>query len=442
MTDTSTPTISPRAADRNAIEPTYGGLIAQEQTAFTVAVNASSRRPESPQAAHQEVLGLERYLRVAGHHLDLLANLNHSNSEGWRELAQRLSRLPVWDLGDGNWARAATLLGTAHDLLAAHVGPRHSPRTPEADDLEGQQVLSSSGRNLADQVAIAATAGTELLNLTAARQRHSTVRPTSKQEFGTLRVVLAQIPVCASAARWDLREVSPELQAALRDLTLPAAVRTTLGPDRSQDAHALVRLLRRLSREQSRGDLPASAASLRDLALLGATVTAPAARDVTPSGPTGLERLEWAHEQDRLDSAHRQWRDLATLLEGEVHGLSKAPVAYALTVQQLRALDSPKARQVVINALPALSRQAAEIVRELARQRSLATAQRTPPEMHPAWRPLPASDGEALAQAFLEGGRATTAPALRAQNGRASTAPVLTHVWDAHGRTVPLEVEA
>ena len=442
MTDTSTPTISPRTADRNAIEPTYGGLIAQEQSAFAVAVNASSRRAESLQAAHQEVLGLERYLRVAGHHLDLLATLHHSNSEGWRELAERLSRLPVWDLGDGSWARTATLLGTAHDLLAAHVGPHYSPRTPEADDLEGQQVLSTSGRDLVDQVAVAASAGTELLNLTAALQRHATEHPTSWREFRAVRTVLAQIPVCASAARWDLRDVPPELQAELRDLTLPAAARSTLSQERCQDALALVRLLRQLGRGQSRGDLPASAASLRDLALLGAAVTAPAAHEDTPTGLTGLERLEWAHTQDRLDSAHHHWQDLAHLLEGEVLGLSKAPVAYALTVQQLRALDSPKARQVVINALPALSRQAAETVRELARQRSLATVQRTPPEMHAAWRPLPASDGEALAQAFLESGRATTAPAPRAQDGRASTAPALTHVWDAHGRTVPLEVEA
>ena len=189
-----------------ATSATYGALMSQMRSALDNAIASSNEAPRDVHRIHAEILGYERFLRVSGHHLKLLAFLAQTESVAWRTLSGRLAKLPTWESSEGRWSRAASLLGTAHDLVATHVGADRGLRTAEIEDLAGGPALDATARELVDHLNAAEQAGERLVGTTVRAQKRSGEHPTTTSHYGILRSARHSIAVYGRAARWDLRE--------------------------------------------------------------------------------------------------------------------------------------------------------------------------------------------------------------------------------------------
>jgi hypothetical protein len=137
------PARAPETGHARPPPPTYGELIDTTQRHVQNAA-ALSFNTSDPQAAHPELLGYQRFLHTAGKLLALLTQLTSARPTGLPLLAARLAALPRPEPTPSAWAKAATTLGAAHDLLATHRGPDRDLRTPDVQD-----VATGTGAGLA-----------------------------------------------------------------------------------------------------------------------------------------------------------------------------------------------------------------------------------------------------------------------------------------------------
>ncbi|WP_036227617.1 hypothetical protein [Marmoricola sp. URHB0036] len=412
---------------------TYGTLMAQVRLELDQALTISDQRPIDVHRAHAEILGYERFLRISGHHLSLLAFLAQTDSRAWRTLSERLAHLPTWESSEGRWSRAASLLGTAHDLVSTHVGPDRGLRTPEIEDLAGGPEVISTAREMLDRLEAAAQAGEHMLDRAARRQRQTEAHPTTTRHYSVLRSASRAIAVYGRAAHWDLREAKPPSPVdGFQSLAAAPLSRISRAP-RFEDCLQALRLLRHFVRRQGHGEVPASAISLRDLALLGALVTDPSQLGDLEESANPVLRLEHAHFRDQLDFAHQSWQQLADHLLTQTQGLSKAPREYALAIEQLQGPLDPALRGAIARALPELGRRAGDTVRQLALHNALVSRQREPGALQAHWRPLNLEHREALADLFAEAGAASAAMAALGRPSVTSHEPVETFPAAARG---------
>jgi hypothetical protein len=390
-----------------ATSATYGALMSQVRSALDNAIASSSEPLRDVHGVHAEILGYERFLRVSGHHLRLLAFLAQTESVAWRTLSDRLAKLPTWESSEGRWSRAASLLGTAHDLVATHVGANQGLRTAEIEDLAGGPALEATARELVDHLNAAEQAGEQLVGTTVRAQKRSGEHPTTTSHYGVLRSARHSIAVYGRAARWDLREAGhPCVDEHLHGLAAAPLPRFGRSP-RFEDSVDALRLLRHLVRAQAHGELPASPISLRDLALLGSRATDPnQLKDVTAES-TPVGRLEHAHLHDQLDFAHQSWTRVADHLLAHIQGLTKAPREYAIAIERLSDPLEPVLRRAIVRTLPDLGSYAGDVIRQLALHNSLVSHQREPAALEAHWRPVSAAHREALAELFSSAGAAS-----------------------------------
>ena len=407
------PTLIPARPDPSlaTVSPpgTYGDLIARATASLQAAQFSSAEPFTDASTAHAELLGYERFLHVAGVHLQLLTGLAHTPSAPLRKLADHLTHLRSDGAAEGRWYDAATMLGTAHDLIATHLEDGLLPRTPQAEELLTPPAAVRASRHVAELVLGAVTTRQQLFRTALHSQRKlpRSQRPISKTQTHHLTNTTTTIEVYAMAALWELdHRADPLGRDLLAELT-PAAVVAPAARSATftGDLEALG-VLRQLVYNQARGAALASPASLRDLALLGARFTA--SPDSLPAPQTGLERVQHAHALDTFETAHTAWVTASRDLTTTVQGLTQAPGAYGAAIRHLLHSDSSNTalQTAVFAALPLLAQEASHTITELGRNGDLLAPQRDL-NLRRTWTALPAEAVAQLAERFRTAGQAT-----------------------------------
>lgn len=424
--------------------PTYGELAAASFQLVAQARLHDCGPFATRQQADDAVVGYERFLGVAGRHLQLLAAPGLANLDSRHpdihqalpELVRRLTQFKITSTTDSLWGRAADRLGVAHDLLATHVGPFGQALTPDAVLLADPDIRqAATTRLLAMTVPPLAVSGTLLANVTAF---HLKPRPARWQtallerHAPRLRQLVEDI-----VPREDLH-VRPAAQLVAVDALSPAGhhlVNAVNARRQFENSLAALQVLRLLSFRQSNGEHRASPGSLRDLARVAAHVTTIAeTRLPTPSTPLG--RVRRATAVDSLDAAGAAWNDAGAALGPQLRGLDRAPRVYADATEVLRdrTADDPTLASAVMAALPRLGNDAAITIDSLVANHRLVVATRPPARFQAVWRPLNQDEGAALAQKFAAAATAshqanmtlkesTEAPPARANVGRIVDTP-------------------
>jgi hypothetical protein len=402
------PTPGPSTATFNG-RGTYGDLLARATRSVEAAQSTSGQPFADASTAHAELLGYERFLHVAGIHLQLLNGLARTPSAPLRKLASHLTNLRSDGATQGRWYDAATLLGTAHDLIATHLKNGLLPRTPQAEELLTQPAAERSGRHVTELVLAAISTRQQLFRSAQLSQRRlpGSRRPITKTHTRHLTSTTSTIEVYAMAALWGLDQSGdPRARDTLADLP-PAAVMAPAprSPGFTGSLEALA-VLRQLIYSQARGDAVASPASLRDLALLGARFTA--STESLPVPQTGFDRVQHAHALDTFETAHHAWVTASRDLTTTVQGLTKAPGMYGAAVHRLLESEpNDKAlHAAVFAALPRLGREASQTITELGRNGALLTPQHDL-QLRRTWAALPDNAVAQLADRFRTAGQAT-----------------------------------
>jgi len=416
---------SPRAPETRANDaalPTYGELMDLAERAAHSAIALARDGHLGFEAGHVELLGYERFLRTCGAHLGLLSDLAADRPSGVDQLARLLRGLPAFDASHSAWRSAAVALGVAHDLVATHLGPERALRSPDIADIIGRRDTLGTSRPLMGLLLEAADANNGLLGaLRNQRRRHGHL-PMSTTRFRQLIDANEALLLHAKAALWDLdasTAISMDQPLAQLELVtrMPGAGMT---PIRSP-LRALLEI-RRVSFAQSRGEAPASPASLRDLALLGAQFSHPDAVEL-PAPPTPLERLERAHLADLLQNAYDAWTDAAAALGHHIQGVTKAPGSYGQAIGYLLGNEhSTAVRLAIVVALPRLGQEASHTIDRLKDDRALATPRREPGKVRVTWEPAPLTEFTLLRERFRMAAKssADAAAALRRLTDEAS----------------------
>jgi hypothetical protein len=407
------PTLIPARPDPSlaTVSPpgTYGDLIARATASLQAAQFSSAEPFTDASTAHAELLGYERFLHVAGVHLQLLTGLAHTPSAPLRKLADHLTHLRSDGAAEGRWYDAATMLGTAHDLIATHLEDGLLPRTPQAEELLTPPAAVRASRHVAELVLGAVTTRQHLFRSALLSQRRlpRSQRPISKSQTHHLTTTTTTIEVYAMAALWELNHRADPLGRDLLAEMVPAAVVAPAARSATfTGALEALGVLRQLVYNQARGGALASPASLRDLALLGARFTA--SPDSLPAPQTGLERVQHAHALDTFETAHTAWVTASRDLTTTVQGLTQAPGAYGAAIRHLLHSDSSNTglQTAVFAALPLLAQEASHTITELGRNGDLLAPQRDL-NLRRTWTALPAEAVAQLAERFRTAGQAT-----------------------------------
>ena len=414
------PTLTIPTSDPSPTRPnqpgTYGDLMARATEGMHTAQHISVHPFADVASAQEELLGYERFLHVAGVHLQLLAGLAHTPTAPVRKLAGHLRNLRGDEARSGRWYDAATLLGTAHDVVATHLQDGLLPRTHEAEEVLTPPAARHASRHVTELVLGAVSTRAQLCRH-ALRSQHrlpEAERPISRRHTGHLRTTTTTIEVYAMAALWGLDNDSnargPE---TIVDLSPAAPTPAARSVAFASSLEALA-VLRQLVHKQAKGDAPASPASLRDLALLGARFTASSVP--LPAPQTGLERVRHAHALDAFDAAHGAWTAASRDLTTTIQGLTKAPGAYGAAIHRLLQADpnDDSLRAPVLAALPRLAREASLTIAELGHTGALLAPQRDV-SLRRTWTPLPADAVAGLEDRFRTAGQATIRATRSAQ---------------------------
>jgi hypothetical protein len=425
------PGLAPVGAASIGSPATYGTLMAAAREAVEDALALGAARLPDAETGARELAGYARFLRYAGNHLHTLMRLGEVRNDHTRRLVQRLNTITEDDpthgpndgsdhrpggglggVGGGRWLQAATVLGTAHDLLATHLTGVGIPRTPEGEEtLTGPRTVVACVE-LAELILTAVDGSHELIHRTARTQQARGTKVVPTKAFKRLHATNRAASLCARAALWDLNRQPPGMPAT-RLGGLRAAIDLD-GPRPPEFATTLaaLRLLRHYSYTQAHGQTPASPASLRDLALLGARITDPdtALGDlaVPPKTDTPLGRLQRAHLTDQLNHAHQAWTAAGAELTRTVQGLTKAPATYAATIHQLLETElTPGLRRAISSALPRIGIDAAATIERLSERAELVTLQRPPLATRHEWRPIHPDHAARLAAQFTTAAHAS-----------------------------------
>lgn len=379
---------------------TYGGLICSAREALEDAIVVSNGPAPSGSAALQELLGYERFLYGAGGHLRQLATLADLHTDSLRRLANRLDQSNRPDVEDSTWLRAATIINTAHDLIATHL-LHGNPRTAEAEEVVIGPAAAAASREVIAMILDAVEGSRQLMHHVARAQQHRQGKSLIPgRMFAHLHATNHAVSLCAKATMYDLAELPPNASSHLDHLQPALSTQLTATAPPVSTPMAALRVLRQLCHDQARGLTAASPASLRDVALLGARVATakslPATADDRP-----LKRLARADAEDQLDAARAAWLAASSDLTTAVQGLTKAPGAYGAAIRTL--LDHPldqRTQGALLTALPALGRDAARTVQTLTRRGGLVTRQPVPLQPRTAWHPITEAQASTLTERF------------------------------------------
>lgn len=391
---------------------TYGQLMDLACQQVALAITDAQQRLNAGEALGH-LLGVERLLRTTGQHLRLLVDTAALPSTQVHALARRLSGIHLRNVPQSRWADATATFGAAHDLTASHLSGT-LPRTPEADILAGPASLHASARLVSLQLDVHA-ASAHLIDRYVTARIPGTESPSEATPVHRLRGLNADVELLGKAAMWDL---TSQLAASRSTTTLdnlqtaatPASLLTASpGFERSM---AALRLLNQLSFRQAKGQLPASPASLRDLALLGAAMTDP--YNPLPERGSGLARVRVAHARDQLNAAHIAWREAGRDLTLSIQGVTKAPTSFRAAFDALTTQGEPpfRVRSAVMASLPRLAREATQTIATLAENGSLLTRQQEFCQPRKAWRPITAAQAADLACQFQHAADRTHASAV------------------------------
>jgi hypothetical protein len=368
--------------------------------ALDEAIGLANQNPPGGENPLQELLGYERFLHGAGGHLRQLTTLADLRTDALRRLTNRLDQSALPEVEDSTWLRAATVITTAHDLVATHLLDG-TPRTVEAEELILGPAAAGASRELIQMILDAVEGSRQLMHRVARAQQHRQGRSLIPGKmFAHIHATNHAVSLCARATMYDLAQLPTAGGRALDHLQAALPTDLTVAPTPIHGPLAALRVLRQLSHDQARGLTAASPASLRDLALLGAKITTtpvlPATGDNRP-----LTRLQRTHAEDHLDTAHTAWLAASTELTTTVQGLTRAPGAYGAAIRTL--LDEPldqRTQTALLTARPSFGRDAARTVQTLARRGGLVTRQRIPLQTRTAWRPINDEHVDVLTERF------------------------------------------
>lgn len=369
--------------DTPTSRPTYGVLIDATEQAVADAIIFSASPRLAAATTFPELHGYERFMHIAGAHLQVLSRLAQPPAAGLTRLSQRLLRAPRADLTEGAWYTAGCHLGAAHDLLATNL-QGNLPRTAELEDLLGTPAAHAAARRVTELVLECLPAAKRLMHLTRNARERGERSPEVKQFFRRLKELNTAIEIYGGATMWQLPEIQPGSAADLGPV-LPAPLGKPSA--RFESAIDALQALRAITRDQSHGVAEASPASLRDLALLGAhTFSSELTNDGT--GLSGLQRVQHAHLSDQLNLATDAWSAAAGHLTRTIQGVTKAPSSYARSLAVLQRDDSRATRLAVATELPRLGSQAADVIRRLHDKGALVSSQQVLYQTRREWRPL------------------------------------------------------
>ncbi|MFL6024088.1 MAG: hypothetical protein ACJ72O_12180 [Marmoricola sp.] len=252
-------------------------------------------------------------------------------------------------------------------------------------------------------------------------QKHRDDHPIPTEIFRRIRYANQAASLHARSTLWDLRHVGVT-GASLAELR-PALVCGEALSEAFESTLGALRALRQLAHSQARSGLPASAASLRDLAELGTRFTDVDAITL-PEPSNGLEAVQRAHAMDGLEAAHNAWHRARSGLAESVQGTTRAPAAYNYAARTLLSTDvSPQLQVAVLCALPRLGTEAAQIAQRLGCQGALVTRQRVPGELRSMWLPIEYERRVEVSARFARAAEASAPAAASVQELRRSTAP-------------------
>ena len=406
------PALTPVVTGHHRPPTTYGDMLAAAADRVAEAIHGARSGPTRDiAAATAEFHGYARFLRIAGIHLDLLASLTGMQESTLGRLSRRLSGAPSVPAGDSLWNRAATTLGAAHDLVSTHLGPNRLPLTPDAAEwLPGQASLGAA-HDLTMLVSAVFDASTAVSRRVSRAQQNMSNRPVSVVMFNRLHGLVHSAKVYTKATLWELRDHS--LQSGAPGLAALAPAETVIEPGTPsqpfESALEAMAALRQLAFAQARGTQPASPASLRDLALIGARLHDPTI-PWAPAAATGLDRIRRANARDRIGAAHDAWLAASEGLTQHIQGITKAPATYGAAVRTLLDTDqlTPQVQVALASALPRLGRDAAAAVLHLAVRGDLVTPQRVPCQPRVAWMPIPYELAAEVASRFTAASQASS----------------------------------
>jgi len=408
------------------VPATYGTLIRSARAALDDAISMSNGRPPRGDAALQGLLGYERFLYGAGGHLRQLTTLADLHTDALRRLTNRLENSSQPGARESTWLRAATMINTAHDLVATHLIDG-TPRTAEAEELILGPAVAAASREVISMLLDAVAGSRQMMHRVArAQQRGHGASPIPGPMFAHIHATNRVVSLCAKATMHDLAALPVSTHSTFHDLKPALPSDLTVSPAPISSPLAALRVLRQLCHDQARGLTAASPASLRDVALLGARVSTaavlPAIDDHQP-----LPRLQRAHAEDQLDAARTAWTQATAELTTVVRGLNKAPGAYRAAVRTL--LDEPldqRTQRALLTALPTLGRDAARTVQTLAVRGELVTRQPIPLQPRTAWRAIGDEQATLLTERFATAAL-TSARALAAVRDLHPTPPPPQH---------------
>lgn len=394
---------------------TYGALLTAARERAALAITRTPRLGD-PDLVAIELVGYERFLRVAGIHLALLEDLSGVTTTGLEQLRMNLRHVELREVEPSMWFDAAKALGAAHDLVATHA-PSAGPRTAEAVDLVIGPPSLSSCRDVMLLIEDARLGCQVTMN--RYRWPHAQIGRSANlsREVARIKKLNSRIEITTKATLWELDERLREHGGPRLDELQIAVAPSNLRQGVSQLERQLsaIRLLRQLTFLQSQGRIAASPASLRDLATLGARMTDPELP--LPEPRTALGRVRLAHARDRMDIAHTAWSAAGRDLTESIRGLSKAPTSFRTTIESVVAEPEPSLslRVALTAALPHLGRDAVGTVTAMTSTGSLLTRQPVYAQPRKEWRRIQHEEGALVAGRFREAGLASVgvSPALR-----------------------------
>jgi hypothetical protein len=413
----SSAVLTPAEVPESRRAPTYGEFIDLAHALVQHACATGSGPFTTAGQALSAAVNYERFLAVAGNHLRLLVTPGYTDIAGQRnapsplhELVHRLTSLDLARGEDDVWARAATRLAAAHDLLSTHVGPVGELRTPEVKILEHHTVRHAAAGRILDLISGPVERSSSLLSHAYdANRREPDATGVTRARAAHLRQAVNAVHHLVTDLRSELTD-SPNIQALDElDTLRPALSRIAERPatrfDTSLDA---LRTLRLLSYRQLFGEESASPGCLHDLARL-AQVTSRTAKGWLPEPTTPLARVQHAVAHDELDDARTAWGSAAAALGQHVRGLSKAPRVYADAVRTTIAAvpHTPSLGHAVMAALPRLGQDAGVTVMRLAETGGLVVATKEPGRFQASWRLLEPRAARDIADLFASAGEAS-----------------------------------
>jgi hypothetical protein len=405
---------------------------------------------DDPHRAADTVTDYLRFLGVAGHHLTVLLHAR-STDRGFPSLggdrvptvAARLAALGGTRAGGNGWTRAADQLGTAHDLLATHLGPRGELRTPDALELSKLAIRHAAAQRVVDLTRQPLAAAPTLLSAAASAQSHGAAAPLPAPVISRLRRTTTHLNSLLAAAPLAAT-VDPALLHTLDDL-IPARPRLAdyAGPDSVGHALQALSVLRLLVHRQSQGLERVNPHSLHDLCQLAVTACS-TTEQLLPLATTPLGRVHRAATVDRLRAAAAAWDQADRHLYPRLRGLTRVPRVYrdAVTLLTTDCPSSSALTRAVLACLPRLATDASHTLLAHAHDNGLVAHGRDPGQLTARWRPVApctlaalgerldaASDASRLANAATARHLSTAITASNAVAGpRSSAAPDAPHV--------------